>query len=154
LNAIQPTSGDPRGFPVGRTCARIADCRGDLPRHARRCPPNSTAARLERDVLGRSPSGRMPSTPRMLTRTLLVAMLGTAVVFVAAVTTTQIFARGIHRAASDITENASPSVAALAGTRTELRHLELLLDDYVDLREGHGAGSGDLRSVSGSREQL
>jgi signal transduction histidine kinase len=41
-------------------------------------------------------------------------------------------ARGISKAAIDIATNVAPSIEHLSNARTELRHSEIALDDYVD----------------------
>jgi signal transduction histidine kinase len=54
--------------------------------------------------------------------------------FAGGMTTTLISSAGIRGLARSISSNGSPSVAYLGDARTELRHLEILLDDAVDRR--------------------
>jgi signal transduction histidine kinase len=73
-----------------------------------------------------------PRRADVLTRRLLLSLGGAAVLFVLTVTVSQISASGIRSAARGVSENASPSVATLAEARTNMRHLEVVLDDWVD----------------------
>jgi signal transduction histidine kinase len=73
-----------------------------------------------------------PRRADVLTRRLLFSLGGAAVMFVLTVAVSQISASGIRSAARGVSENASPSVATLAEARTGMRHLEVVLDDFVD----------------------
>jgi signal transduction histidine kinase len=67
--------------------------------------------------------------------------------FAGGITTTLISSAGINGLASTIATNGSPSVGYLGDVRTELRHLEVLLDDAVDRRREGVPGPGDPADI-------
>jgi signal transduction histidine kinase len=84
-----------------------------------------------------------PRRADVLTRRLLLSLGGAAVLFVLTVAVSQISASGIRSAARGVSENASPSVATLAEARTSMRHLEVVLDDWVDHNPDTSRGAVD-----------
>jgi signal transduction histidine kinase len=69
---------------------------------------------------------------RGLGNLLLLLFAMTVLSFVASTLVSQGRARGISRAAIQIATNAAPSIGHLSTARTELRHAEIALDDYLD----------------------
>lgn len=69
---------------------------------------------------------------RRLAAWLIVAFSLTVASFTASTLFSEYRARGIEAAAASITNAAVPAIDHLARARTELRHIEVLLDDYVD----------------------
>jgi signal transduction histidine kinase len=83
------------------------------------------------------PGGRT----RGLGELLLLLFALTVLSFVASTSLVQWRARGISRAATAIATNAAPSIEHLSRARTELRHSEIALDDYLDaIDENQDAG--------------
>ena len=78
-----------------------------------------------------SPSARGRLLPRP-GLALLVALGVTVASFATSTAVVQYFQGGIRSAAESITANSAPSVYALITMRTEVRHFEILLDDYID----------------------
>jgi signal transduction histidine kinase len=91
---------------------------------------------------------------RRVGRQVLAGFVGMLGSFTLAMLSTQLFAARIHKLADDIVSNAAPSVAQLAATRTELRHLEVTLDDVVERIIAGKQLEGDARQVARLRSQL
>lgn len=69
---------------------------------------------------------------RSVSRLVLGGFVATVVAFAVAMTLTLSFGGGIHGATEELVRNGTPSVMELSEARTELRHLEVLLDDTVE----------------------
>jgi signal transduction histidine kinase len=90
---------------------------------------------------------------RAVGRWVLAGFVGMLLSFAVAMLSTQLLAADIHRAADQIVTNGSPSVRELAAARTELRHLEVALDDALDRHLGGSAMlHADARAVARDRE--
>jgi hypothetical protein len=76
---------------------------------------------------------------------LVGAFLLTILSFLIAAFVSERRAQGIFFAANEIVTDAAPSIQYLSSARTNLRHFELALDDFVDVViEGKTAGDLDL----------
>lgn len=65
-------------------------------------------------------------------RALFLAFIAVVALFIASTVVSQISARAIDQDASAIGANAAPSIQHVAGARSELRHLDEELDNYLD----------------------
>ncbi len=92
---------------------------------------------------------RVPSSVRVL----LVAFAAVVISFVGSTFIAERATFGIHDSARAIASNAAPSSAHLGAMRTELRHMEVLLDDLVD-RAMAGDRSIDPSAVNTARHVL
>jgi signal transduction histidine kinase len=79
-----------------------------------------------------SQSSYSPSVSRKAGRVLVVAIVLTAASFIGSTYVSERAAAGIHADAQAIIDNSSPSVAHLSSLRTDLRRLEVEVDDFVD----------------------
>lgn len=77
-----------------------------------------------------------------------------SIVFAAAMAATLLFGRGIHEAANGIVTNTTPSVSRIASLRTELRHLEIVLDDAVERRLMGQPMEADVGAVEDARRAI
>lgn len=76
-----------------------------------------------------------PDSSRRLSVQLMVAFALTVVCFVTGTAVAEYRARGIETAAQSIANVAVPAIDHLARARSELRHIEVLLDDIADRDE-------------------
>lgn len=76
-------------------------------------------------------------------RSVLFAFAAIIVLFVLSTSFSEYTARSINNSATEIAQNAAPSIQHLAAARAELRNLELTIDNYLDGLEDHGT---DLRA--------
>src|SRR5262249_11232967 len=82
------------------------------------------------------------------------SFVGTLALVVVATVATQLLAAGIHEDAFSIANNSAPSMATLGEARTGLRHLEVLIDDWVEHRLAGRENASEVRAVEVTRQRL
>src|SRR5262245_52276292 len=75
---------------------------------------------------------RSAEVSRRAGRLLVATVLLTVLCFVASTVISEWSEVGVARAADSIATNSAPSVSQLSGMRSDLRRLEVMMDDYTD----------------------
>jgi signal transduction histidine kinase len=89
-----------------------------------------------------------------MARLVIWSFAGTLALFVVAMAATQLMATGIRGDAISIANNSAPSVATLSEARTELRHLEVLIDDFLEHRMAGRDSSAEGRQLQSAKLRL
>lgn len=95
-------------------------------------PMDSPARRADNDRVMPTAMKGARGKPRRAELWLLVAFILTVAAFLITAIIVERAETGIGSAAESIATNSAPSLAALSDMRTELRHVEVLVDDYLD----------------------
>jgi signal transduction histidine kinase len=96
----------------------------------------------------------LPLAPRQLGTALLISFGLTVASFIASTLFLRSRAHGISTAAEEIALDAAPTLLHLSTLRTELRRMELALDDYTDRIVVHGSENGGPQEIQQARQLL